>query len=290
MNRVIELLKRYRKEYERVPSRRIELDQAIALLKQQPEPGKFTKNLRYIYNSFVKAVPIWMRDFCPAPIRTVLDKTLEACNLIDCLAAKIEELKQQPKHCETCDGYGKINKHNYSTGRMEAIPCETCGGSGEVPNPQNYGAGNKWDCPDCKPEPSEFVKDIRAIILKRSRNSVDRRELDDNKILLACDIIDRQAEEIKELKQQPEPSAFKCSCPDPDGCDIFKKYAKACNTIDRQANETKPLKEIINDLESDEECSFDHHGYCQTHCWFYIDRPCPQKRIKALTNFEREEK
>ncbi len=111
-------------------------------------------------------------------------------------------LKQPPEPCKTCDGYGKRNKHNYSTGRMDAIPCETCGGTGKVKCKCCDTYVCRMDdelnpCPDCKPEPSEFVKDIRAIILKRSRNSVDRRELDDNKILLACNTIDHQAEEIK---------------------------------------------------------------------------------------------
>ena len=40
--------------------------------------------------------------------------------------------------------------------------------------------------------------------------------------------------------------------------------------------------DILGDLIDDEECVLDHHGYCQTHGWFYKNPPCPNKRAKEL--------
>lgn len=37
---------------------------------------------------------------------------------------------------------------------------------------------------------------------------------------------------------------------------------------------------ILHLLLDDDECSLDHHGYCQTHCWFSDEEPCPQKTGK----------
>jgi hypothetical protein len=45
---------------------------------------------------------------------------------------------------------------------------------------------------------------------------------------------------------------------------------------DRRLNQAVPL---IGDLLDDEDCSLDHHGYCQTHYWF-SDSDCPQARAK----------
>jgi len=38
---------------------------------------------------------------------------------------------------------------------------------------------------------------------------------------------------------------------------------------------------ILLDLREDEPCRFDHHGNCQAHGWFGIDK-CPQARIVEL--------
>ena len=40
--------------------------------------------------------------------------------------------------------------------------------------------------------------------------------------------------------------------------------------------------EIIGDLVDDDPCSFDHHGYCQSHAWFATEQSCPHGRGKAL--------
>ena len=37
---------------------------------------------------------------------------------------------------------------------------------------------------------------------------------------------------------------------------------------------------IIADLYDEDDCSFDHHGYCQAHGWFAIDPKCPHQRAK----------
>lgn len=41
---------------------------------------------------------------------------------------------------------------------------------------------------------------------------------------------------------------------------------------------------LIDDLTDSGECSFDHHGYCQGHCWFETNPPCPHGRAKRLLN------
>lgn len=47
------------------------------------------------------------------------------------------------------------------------------------------------------------------------------------------------------------------------------------------------LMRLLDDLASDEECSFDHSGNCQTHSWFG-ERPCPQGRLRTLLASEDE--
>jgi hypothetical protein len=37
---------------------------------------------------------------------------------------------------------------------------------------------------------------------------------------------------------------------------------------------------LIEELTHDDECQYDHHGYCQAH--FLHERPCPHERAKAL--------
>ena len=40
--------------------------------------------------------------------------------------------------------------------------------------------------------------------------------------------------------------------------------------------------DILESLTDEDECSFDHHGYCQAHGWFDIETKCPHKRAKDL--------
>ncbi len=42
------------------------------------------------------------------------------------------------------------------------------------------------------------------------------------------------------------------------------------------------FRSILRDIVDSDECSYDHHGYCQTHGWTSIDPPCPHKRAKDL--------
>ena len=48
--------------------------------------------------------------------------------------------------------------------------------------------------------------------------------------------------------------------------------------------------DILEDISHpDELCEFDHHGYCQTHGWFYNDIECPNSRaLKLLKECSRE--
>lgn len=42
------------------------------------------------------------------------------------------------------------------------------------------------------------------------------------------------------------------------------------------------MKAILEDLEENEPCFYDHHGYCQAHGWFETDPVCPQKRLRDI--------
>jgi hypothetical protein len=48
--------------------------------------------------------------------------------------------------------------------------------------------------------------------------------------------------------------------------------------LNQQAQELEIAREVIQDLVDEEYCSYDHHGYCQTHAWFSTDIECPHKR------------
>lgn len=41
------------------------------------------------------------------------------------------------------------------------------------------------------------------------------------------------------------------------------------------------LVELIRDLSYDDECSLDHHGYCQAHNWLNDDE-CPHARAQRF--------
>ena len=61
-------------------------------------------------------------------------------------------------------------------------------------------------------------------------------------------------------------------------------YCPIC--YEKQEQEIQRLKEIIDDLYDEDECEYDHHGYCQTHNWFNSST-CPHKRIKELKALEK---
>lgn len=42
------------------------------------------------------------------------------------------------------------------------------------------------------------------------------------------------------------------------------------------------IRTILEDLVDRDECSYDHHGYCQAHGWFEVDPICPHARAKTL--------
>jgi hypothetical protein len=42
------------------------------------------------------------------------------------------------------------------------------------------------------------------------------------------------------------------------------------------------LRALVDELVDDEDCCYDHHGYCQAHS--LQAKPCPHERAKALLN------
>lgn len=47
-------------------------------------------------------------------------------------------------------------------------------------------------------------------------------------------------------------------------------------------NAFEEMAELLEQLTDEDDCSFDHHGYCQTHSWMYNDEKCPHHRSKEL--------
>ena len=45
--------------------------------------------------------------------------------------------------------------------------------------------------------------------------------------------------------------------------------------------ERDQLLAALKPLVDDDECEFDHHGYCQAHNW-YQDSVCPRERARAF--------
>ena len=52
--------------------------------------------------------------------------------------------------------------------------------------------------------------------------------------------------------------------------------------LDWHNKQTESLYELLDEVVEpmDDDCSYDHHGYCQSH--FLHDNPCPYARAKAL--------
>lgn len=40
--------------------------------------------------------------------------------------------------------------------------------------------------------------------------------------------------------------------------------------------------EIVEDLVDEDDCWYDHHGYCQAHGWMATEPSCPHMRAKTL--------
>lgn len=57
------------------------------------------------------------------------------------------------------------------------------------------------------------------------------------------------------------------------------KFLEACDpaTVLRLIEVAAVVPELIDQ----DECSYDHHGYCQAHAWFHTEPSCPQARAKA---------
>jgi hypothetical protein len=54
------------------------------------------------------------------------------------------------------------------------------------------------------------------------------------------------------------------------------------------SKQKEELLGLIGDLVDDEDCRYDHHGYCQTHGWFDTTPRCPHIRAKELINAEKK--
>jgi hypothetical protein len=68
----------------------------------------------------------------------------------------------------------------------------------------------------------------------------------------------------------------------PDTVDAIREALASRSTPPQDAGAERKLNQavrLIGDLVDDEDCSLDHHGYCQTHYWF-ADSECPQARAK----------
>ncbi len=59
------------------------------------------------------------------------------------------------------------------------------------------------------------------------------------------------------------------------------------NTLEHQKLRIEELEELVYQLTDDEECRLDHHGYCQTHCYFGRYE-CPTSKARKLLNKARE--
>lgn len=78
---------------------------------------------------------------------------------------------------------------------------------------------------------------------------------------------------------------FKKNKPQIDGYkELFKiltEKENGCKPSDLSELLARSLS-ILGDIFDPDECSYDHHGYCQAHGWFDSDIPCPHKRAKEL--------
>jgi hypothetical protein len=46
------------------------------------------------------------------------------------------------------------------------------------------------------------------------------------------------------------------------------------------------IRLLLFDLTAEDDCDYDHHGYCQAHMWFEDDVVCPVKRAKEILGTE----
>ena len=52
--------------------------------------------------------------------------------------------------------------------------------------------------------------------------------------------------------------------------------------LDQYEARVRELLGLVDALRDDDECWYDHHGYCQAHGWFETDPPCPDRRAREL--------
>lgn len=56
--------------------------------------------------------------------------------------------------------------------------------------------------------------------------------------------------------------------------------------VDLLLSEIDRRDAILRDLIDPDDCSYDHHGYCQAHFWQTDEDVCPHKRAKELLGDE----
>jgi len=109
--------------------------------------------------------------------------------------------------------------------------------------------------------------------------------------LVAALSVDRERDRQKELEEM---TAWASSAENPlweDGWGAG--YQRGLGERDRLVEENERLREIIHLLEETEpdECSFDHHGYCQAHGWMATEPRCPHVLAnEALSSSPTEER
>lgn len=91
------------------------------------------------------------------------------------------------------------------------------------------------------------------------------------------DLLGRQAGTIHMILQQIKPDHRTQIMKS-----IVYQHQKHPNLYADPITERQRMLDIIKDLVFEDSCEFDHHGYCQTHCWFESDPPCPHQRAKQL--------
>lgn len=125
--------------------------------------------------------------------------------------SKEEKLKELLEgYCEWCmaqGGYCHASLEGCTIFDARALlkPCETCGGSGYTgPHPGTYTKDepNAVPCPNCPPSATEFTRRFRDFI-KLSEEHLSKSKIGRLRTYgkEACDIIVRQAEQIKRLEE-----------------------------------------------------------------------------------------
>jgi hypothetical protein len=71
---------------------------------------------------------------------------------------------------------------------------------------------------------------------------------------------------------------------------LLERYEKnrdaALDAKEAAEQELQKARELLSMFDDGEECSYDHHGYCQTHS--FVGNPCPVNELRAFLATEKE--